>query len=233
MRIGKSLINVVAIAAAIMTLARCSETPVAGGGNSSDVPNALCLSGTAVTPGGAPAEGAYVDAYDPDFNPALYGPYGLSKSTAPISYATRTDAQGHFLLLLPIDKKSYHLLIQGTNGFKSLRPDIVFGAAESLSLPDDTLLPAGNIRGVTYMPGLDSLGQVRCVIYIPGTPFVTKPDICGAFTLDGLPAGTYRIIIDPAYAQYGVTLIDRVVVTAGQTSSLDTVRIVKTSEAPL
>ena len=59
------------------------------------------------------------------------------------------------------------------------------------------------------MPGLDSINQIRVTMYIPGTNFITKPNIGGIFSFENLPQGTYRIIFDPTNTDYFVKILGR------------------------
>ena len=59
-------------------------------------------------------------------------------------------------------------------------------------------------------------------LFIPGTNYLTKPNIGGAFSFSKVPEGTYALFFDPTDPAYFVKIIE-VTVTAGEVTDLDTI----------
>jgi hypothetical protein len=175
------------------------------------------VGGVLLLPNGSPAVGATVRAVPADHVPSLADQQIPSFPTA------TTNAKGEYGFPT-IDSGLYNL--EGTL-------DSLGVLIDSVHVPDDTntvhvadayLHGLGRIVGVTHMVGQSDTDQVRVTLYMPGTWRITKPSIGGAFRFDWVAAGSYQLIVDPAFTQYRVVVMD-VEVVAGQTLDLDTIML--------
>ena len=70
---------------------------------------------------------------------------------------------------------------------------VTVGANETTDIGTLTLVAAGSITGT-----VNGMEGVETFVTIPGTWFITQPDRSGAYTLQGVPEGSYRLDIQRA-----------------------------------
>jgi hypothetical protein len=131
-----------------------------------------------------------------------------------------TDGSGYYSIPLP-DSGVYNLI--GDSKEKSvLISNIHITDTQTFEVATVTVQKPGTIEGVTFLPGLDSINQIRVTMYIPGTGFIVKPSPGGQFTFPRLPPGSYKLIFDPTNTNYFVKVMD-IKVDAGSTLDLKTI----------
>lgn len=215
----KALPLLAAALLAVTAFFRCSTTP-------SPVANGTAETGGAKVAGllynsdGSRAAGVSVNLYSANFTPSLTKlKAGTAKQSADSTVVT--DAQGHYSIPLP-DSGVYNIVGVAGDGKSVFIDSVVVRDTNAVAVRPDTVRVPGEITGVSFMPGQDSINQIRVIMYMPGTNFMTKPSIGGAFSFIYVPQGTYQLIFDPTYNTYDVKILT-VKVTSGAATNLDTV----------
>jgi hypothetical protein len=136
--------------------------------------------------GTTPAVGAKVKFYPFDNNPFP----ALHKTSIAID-STVTDSNGRYGIST-VTAGTYNI-IGIKDGNKSILDSIIISPTTP-SIPADTLLPTGSIKGVVRLRPEHSSTNVYILIF--GTNTFTSPiDSIGNFTLDSMAGGTYRVKI--------------------------------------
>lgn len=168
------------------------------------------LHGTLVDIHGKPVTGARVKAW-----PAASGPNGLpNRPDSLTATVAETDAQGRYALQ-GLEAGVYNLYGETDQGQASVLIPRVKYLEDAVDLGTDTLAESGIIRGKVLADGR-ALTPAFC--YLQGSTFVALTDSSGAFALEGIPAGTYRL--NYVSQGYGSELDSPVVVLSGQTVTL-------------
>jgi hypothetical protein len=125
-----------------------------------------------------------------------------------------------------VDSGTYNIIGESEDNKSVCIKGIQITDTGIINVPTFTVMAPGTIRGVSFMPGLDSVNQIRVTMYIPGTDFYTKPFIGGAFSFSRVPPGSYTLIFDPTDTDYLVKLVT-IIVPSGGVADLDTVTLSK------
>jgi hypothetical protein len=185
-------------------------------GNGSEIGNAR-ITGSLVQSDNTPASGVTIRLFRDDHVP-------VNGSTNPISI-TLTDKNGIYSIVM-VDSGTYNIIGESENDKSVFIKGIQIGNIGDITIPAYTVTAPGKVKGVSFMPGLDSVNQIRVTMYIPGTDFYTKPFIGGTFSFSKVPAGSYTLIFDPTDPDYLVKLIT-INVPSGGVADLDTVMLNK------
>ena len=160
--------------------------------------------------GKTPAIGAKVKFYPVDNNPFP----ALHKTSAAIE-STITDVNGRYGIST-VTVGTYNI-IGIKDGNKSILDSINISPTTP-SIPADTLLPTGSIKGVVRLRPEHSSTNVYILIF--GTNTFTSPkDSIGNFTLDSMAEGTYRVKILTTIPDY-VPLDTSFTIRAGKQDTL-------------
>jgi hypothetical protein len=214
------------VAAFIIFLAspRCVKEPI--GVSSTETTNGT-ITGKLVNARGEPAIRAKVRLIDRTFIPSISTALPKSPEAAlPGDSTVRTDDHGVYRLPLP-DSGTYNILGETEQGLGVMIASVHVRDTMPVDLGVDTVRPFGEINGVLYLPGQDSVGQVRVILAIPGTDFTTMPDVGGSFSFGKVPQGAYRLIFNPVLPEFNVKILD-ITVASGKATDLDTVELVRT-----
>jgi hypothetical protein len=173
------------ICAAAVLFLDCGPTMIAGGSGSEVVGSLVDGNGKAVI-------GAEVilDTAISDTTPAM-------DSAAAHRFRDTSDAQGNFNLIIQSAGGTYNLVCVAKNpslvyfksGIKNDRPSNHKGIYE-IDVGRDTMLPPGKISGKVV---INSTTTENVTCYVPGTSFMAMSDSTGAFTIFGVPPGTYNV----------------------------------------
>jgi formylglycine-generating enzyme required for sulfatase activity len=168
------------------------------------------ISGRLVTSSGRPAAHAALKIYRTEYIPSFVD----------IDPMSSTNENGEYSLSLSV-AGSYNIVAENPDRKKAFIPGI---RLDTFNFRTDTVKPTGSVIGKTYLPLQSDTNQVRVIIYIPGTGFITLPDIGGSFSISGIPEGSYRIFFNPLIQDYYVKIKD-IHISAGATLDLGTVII--------
>jgi hypothetical protein len=170
------------------------------------------LHGTLVDIHGHPVPGAEIKAW-----PAASGPNGLPNRPDSLNASlAETDAEGRYSLS-GLEAGVYNLYGESKQGDAAVLIPRVKYLESAIDLGTDTLAPSGSITGKVLYEG-SPVTPAFC--YLQGSTFVGLTDSSGAFTLDRIPAGTYRLNY---VAQGFASDVDSpVVVLPGQSIALPT-----------
>lgn len=175
------------------------------------------LRGTLVDIHGKPVPGAQVKAW-----PAAFSPNGLlNRPDSLAAFQAETDAEGRYSLP-DLEAGVYNLYGENRQGDASVLIPRVKYLETALEMGTDTLAPSGTITGKVLYAG-NPLTPVFC--YLQGSTFVALTDSAGAFTLERIPAGTYRL--NYVAQGYAPAADSPLVVLAGQTVSLASKHLVQ------
>lgn len=166
--------------ACIPLLLSCA--PINSGGNTSTVGNPL--SGVLFEQNGGRAKNARVLVVPSNYDPRMGPSQGM------VIDSTMTNETGGFHFdSLPAD--TYNILGSGSSGL-SFRDSIAVAESAATIYTNDTLHPAGSIRGVIRLrPGDDSRSVFIIVL---GTMTLGAPDdSIGNFSLGSMAGGVYRV----------------------------------------
>ena len=185
----------------------CNTDNVTDGGTETGNP---VITGKLCQTDGEPAEGVEVKIYNVNYLPS-----GVNIDTT-----YYTDSKGEYVIPLP-DSGAYNIIGQASD--KSVFIDSVkVEDTVDVEVPTDTIRLSGGIIGISHLVGQNDTNQIRVTLFIPGTNYLTKPNIGGAFSFSNVPEGTYALFFDPTDPAYFVKIIE-VTVTAGEVTDLDTI----------
>lgn len=195
----------------------CTMNP----GNGSEIGNSRTISGKIVTSDGKPAADVEVKLFASNYAPGIILAKSSSEKMSSRNVVIYTNSDGVYTIPLP-DTGSYNVLGESSDYKYVFIQDILVTDSQDVTLPADTLRAPGKIQGISHMPFLDSVNQIRVTMYMPGTDLITKPNVGGEFQFSNVPAGEYRLIFDPTISDYYVKIL-KVKVESGKTLDLDTV----------
>lgn len=113
------------------------------------------------------------------------------------------------------------LVAGGASKYGLLIPDIVVPGGKTTDLGNKVLKETGTITGsAAFYSNPNDLDLLGTEVFIPGTPFLIKTGSDGAFTLAGVPEGTYTIVVQ--HTGFAVLKIESVNVVEGKTTNLGT-----------
>jgi hypothetical protein len=213
-------------ALAVFAVIRCSPSSVAW----TETTNGTgTVTGKLLDSQGKPAVGAKVWLVDSASIPSFTNAVGKRSNVTRGSDTTvLTNQAGNYFIPLP-DDGTYNLFGETEKGLKVMIARIKVVEDEwkkskdsSVKVATAIVTPPGEIRGVSFMPGQDSINQVRVIIAVPGTNFTTIPNIGGVFSFTKMPQGTYTLIFNPTLPDYNVKIMT-VNVESGKVTNLDTV----------
>jgi hypothetical protein len=207
-----------------VVICRCSDI-----GTGSSTETAL-IKGSIYTDSG-PAVNVAIKVYPADFLPwipavSITGEAGNPSGT-PFTFFT--NDHGEYEIPLP-DSGIYNIIGQADDTLGVYIDSIQVQGGGDVHVHPDTLRLTAQIHGVLHMVGQNDTNQIRASIYIPGSKWITRPEIGGAFAIKGVPKGRYTIIISPDLDDYNIRVID-VSVKAGDQLQLDTIRLTSNDEA--
>lgn len=128
---------------------------------------------------------------------------------------TTTNANGEYTLT-GLAASAYDLVVT-TNNQGAYQPGVTLTSDQARTI-DLTLAPLGSITGTAILEARPEASEgVR--ITIPGTTINTSTAWNGAFTLNNIPAGNYRLTATDERNNYATTTID-VTVNSNQTTTL-------------
>jgi hypothetical protein len=209
--------------AAALLFARCTSLDTLAG-TGSQAGNGRIF-GTVFTGKGAPASGATVllrrkdyladTAIEPDVK------YGDFRKDA------RTDIHGVFRFD-SVDTGSYAIEVNDGASHAVLLECSVAGKDALVRIPDDTLKPAGVIKGTfTPMPG----PSVAMYVQVYGLERVALRDAAtGGFLINDVPDGSYTLRVLASSADYRPVSIGSVSVTPGDTTDIGDVDFLHLSQ---
>ncbi|MDB5047325.1 MAG: hypothetical protein JWO30_396 [Fibrobacteres bacterium] len=170
----------IAAALAAWLVSACGQK-VALGGDATETGNAR-VSGQVVREDGLPVVGAEVTILASDFNPA-------GGTAVPDSQKDTTDVDGRYRFARLQDGKYNLLARHAETRTRSILFDIDLAAADSVTVPEDTLHAPGAIS----VPLPETLDSGVGYVYVPGTTYRKRVDselrIVGSVILDSLPPG--------------------------------------------
>jgi hypothetical protein len=213
-----SILRSLLLALAALLCSCLSNSDSEGG---TEIPNGVrTVNGRLIDVHGNPVAGMTVRLIPADYVPSLVA----SKSAVITLDTTSTD--GTFAIPVP-DSGIFNL--EGLKDTVGIRVDSVQIGSDTLDieLADQQVARLGRIQGISHMADQSETNQVRVTVFLPGTERLTKPSVGGAFSIDRVPAGRYRILFDPTLDAYDARILDTIVLP-GQVLDLDTVLLEKT-----
>ncbi len=202
----------------IILIAQCSQQNLIG---STETTNGT-ITGKLVNSRGQPAVNAKVMLIDTNHIASFPG--SMQKRSRALSArdtVVLTDTQGIYSLPLP-SIGTYNIFGEMESGLNVLVAHVDVKDTVSFDVGTDTVTPPGQIKGVSFMPGLDSIDQMRVVMAIPGTNYITIPNVGGGFSFTKVPHGAYSLRFVPMLPEYDVRILT-VIVESGKVTNLDTV----------
>ncbi|HEX2976900.1 MAG TPA: hypothetical protein VHO68_13265 [Bacteroidales bacterium] len=196
-------------------------------GNGSEIGNAKVV-GKLVEADGTPACGVEIHLFEENYVPASGSFKQKAISGGVGDNPIYTDNNGAYSIQ-SIDSGVYNIIGISNTDQSVFIKGIEVKDIGVVKIPTDTIMDPGKIRGVTFMPGLDSINQIRVTMYLQGTDFYTKPYIGGVFSFSKIPAGSYTLIFDPTNTDYLVKLL-QIEVLSGDVVDLDTVVLKKRTD---
>jgi hypothetical protein len=202
------------VSACVIFSIRCATTPTPSSiaGNSSQTPNAVM--GSIVEPdGNTPAKNIRVFLRMKNSLP-VFSPSGSPKDTASVL----TNEAGQFSFTIPGDKEMY--VIEASSGSNAVFIDsiAITRQIESMTLPPDTLKPAGAIKGTIKLSGGGDPTKVYVLAFGIDRFATVKSD--GSFVFYPLAHGSYSLRILSTLANYGILDTVGVKVNPADTTNL-------------
>ncbi len=203
----------------ILVSSQCAKSPTEF--TSTETTNGT-ISGKLVDSRGQPAAGAKVRLIDSKYIPSFSNSMQKRSETALIKdTVVLTNAHGEYFLPLP-DSGTYNIFGEAEKGLNVMIASVSVKDTAPVKVGTDTVLLPGEIKGISFMPGQDSISQVRVILAIPGTYYTTIPSIGGSFSFTKVPQGVYSLIFNPTLPEYNVKVLT-VNVVSGRVTDLDTV----------
>lgn len=217
----KVLRILVCIIGFLICLLSCSKQDVSGNGTLIGNPTVAAIKGTLYE----------VDGKTPARNAAVYlreknalvdiGQMSLKKTIVD-SVITTTDDQGVFSIQ-KVDPGLYMIeCTDGNNNYALYDSVAVENPDSSIILPDDTLKPAGAVKGTINLSSGGNPEDVYVLVF--GVLRFATVDSEGFFCLDDLAEGNYDLRIVSSDKNYGY-LGTNISVTAGDTTNLGNVEL--------
>lgn len=161
---------------------------------------------------GAAAAGAVVRAYACDYLPEPENAFAKAGADRPVAFAVKADAEGGYTFP-DLPAGCYDIIAALAD--KSVKLDSVFLPAASL--PDGELGRTGAVEGRVALQPLDD--PRGFLVQAIGTPFRVYLGKDGSFSLEGLPAGHYRLRVSGPGTSYRSAIVP-VDVAAGGTEAI-------------
>ncbi|MEK7392066.1 MAG: hypothetical protein AAB214_05815, partial [Fibrobacterota bacterium] len=168
-----------------LVMSACDKTTDVAGTN-----NETHTKGTLFQANGEVAAGARVRIFAADQN--------LSDSL-PVTQ-TQVDANGQVSLRL---KRGYYSLLADDTAHNAVFIDSVYSDGDTVRLPTDTLRKPGVIVGHVKVQPWHS--PTIAWVHLMRTDLFAKVDTSGAFTLSGVPAGTFDLVATCDLGEYTPT----------------------------
>ncbi|MBN1308024.1 MAG: hypothetical protein JXA18_08920 [Chitinispirillaceae bacterium] len=203
------------IAVCILAALMCTNPPTAG--NSSQTPNSV-VGMIYQSNGKTPAAGVRV-AIRPRNTLADTSGLGLTKQLVDTA-TVMTDDSGRFVFDSTLDTGTYVIEADDGDGNMALVDSVQVGKSDSAVKVEETLRPAGAIKGIIR---LSEGGDPRKVFVLAfGIDRFARVEVDGSFRFTNLAEGIYDLRLISSLADYGVLDINGVPVSAGDTTNLDT-----------
>mgnify|MGYP000963608463 FL=1 len=129
--------------------------------------------------------------------------------------STQTDSRGAFAFA-HVGSGTYSITASTNDGLGSYEASISFTGTGTLTI-NLQVTPVGAISGTAVLEDrTEDSGGID--VYVPGTSFIAKTADDGAFTISGVPAGTYTL--HATYAGYLRSTVSGVTVTSGKNTAI-------------
>ncbi|WP_176736771.1 carboxypeptidase regulatory-like domain-containing protein [Oligoflexus tunisiensis] len=93
---------------------------------------------------------------------------------------------------------------------------------EKTDLGKQSMKKTGSLTGlVTFFDNPNNLDLAGSDVFVPGTDFIAKTDSQGSFVIEGLPEGTYTLMMQ--HTGFSTTTLEEVSIISGQLTDLGTV----------
>jgi len=213
---GTGLLDALAIVLCGVLAAGCSTTGPEGGGGDSDLPATLGLVGSIeghVTQGGSPASMVTIVA-EPSFATPV--------AAVGDRYTGSTDADGAFLLeSVPPGVYNVSASVAGQAG---IQPGVQVMPRAATQVNID-VVPVGAVTGKVALGA--ATGNAGIAVWLAGTSVTAFTGDNGAFSMTGVPVGTYTVLATTA--GYSVEQASGQVVAAGATRTVPDMTLALTS----